>query len=103
MLYFEMSPTVERMNVEQKAALLDAILKYGEFGEEPDFHEDARLDTAWIFIKHRIDLDGEAYAVKCEKNRHNAYIREAEKKGKQPLSYDVWKELSRDEQKRLLL
>lgn len=102
-LYFEMAPAVERMNVEQKAALLDAILKYGELGAEPDFHEDSRLDVTWSFVKQRIDQDGAAYEEKCEKARYSTYVREAEKKGKQPLTYDAWREFSRDEQKRLLL
>lgn len=103
MLYFDIAPSVERMDVPQKAALLDAILRYGEFAEEPDFHKDPRLDVTWSFIKQRIDHDGSAYEEKCEKARYSTYVREAEKKGKQPLAYDAWREFSRDEQKKLLL
>ena len=103
MLYFDMSPSVERMEVHQKAALLDAILRYGEFGEEPDFRNDPRLDVTWSFVKQRIDRDGTAYAEKCEKGRYATYVREAEKKQKQPLNYEAWREFSRDEQKKLLL
>ena len=102
-LYFEMSPAVERMNTEQKAALLDAILRYGEYGIEPDFHEDPRLDTTWSFIKQRIDQDGDAYEKKCEKARHAVYVREAEKKGKPPLSLEAWREFSEEEKKKLLI
>lgn len=103
MLYFDMSPSVEKMNVNQKAALLDAILRYGEFAEEPDFRSDPRLEVTWSFIKQRIDHDGSAYAEKCEKGRYATYVREAEKKQKTPLTYDAWREFSRDEQKKLLL
>ena len=103
MLYFDMAPAVEKMDTAQKAALLDAILRYGEFGEEPNFYKDPRLDVTWSFIKRRIDADSDNYAAKCEKNRHNAYIREAEKRGMHPLPYEVWRDLSIDEQKKLLL
>lgn len=103
MLYFDMAPAVERMDMPQKAALLDAILRYGEFGDEPDFREDPRLEVTWSFIRQRIDHDGSAYEEKCEKSRYATYVREAEKKGIQPLAYDAWREFSRDEQKKLLL
>lgn len=103
MLYFDMSPSVERMDIQQKAALLDAILRYGEFGEEPDFRNDPRLDVTWTFVRQRIDIDGAAYEEKCEKGRYATYVREAEKKQKTPLTYEAWREFSRDEQKKLLL
>lgn len=103
MLYFDMSPSVERMDIHQKAALLDAILRYGEFGEEPDFRNDPRLDVTWTFVRQRIDIDGAAYEEKCEKGRYATYVREAEKKQKTPLTYEAWREFSRDEQKKLLL
>lgn len=103
MLYFDMSPSVERMDIHQKAALLDAILRYGEFGKEPDFRNDPRLDVTWTFVRQRIDMDGAAYEEKCEKGRYATYVREAEKKQKTPLTYEAWREFSRDEQKKLLL
>lgn len=103
MLYFDLSPSVDRMSVEQKAAFLDAVLRYGEFEEEPDFRNDPRLDVTWSFTKNRIDRDKEAYLEKCEKGRYATYVREAEKKQRQPLAYDAWKEFSREEQKKLLM
>ena len=103
MLYFEVGPSVERMNTEQKAALLDALLRYGEFDEEPDFRNDPRLDVTWSFMKTRIDRDKETYAEKCEKGRYATYVREAEKKQRQVLTYEAWREFSREEQKKLLI
>lgn len=103
MLYFDIGPSVERMDVTQKAALLDAILRYGEYGDDPDFHNDPRLDVTWSFIKQRIDNDETAYAEKCEKARYSTYVREAEKNGKKAIAYDAWREFSREEQKKLLL
>ena len=103
MIYFDIAPVIEKMDDAQQAALLRAYLSYGEYGEEPDFHHDPRLETAWFFVKQGIDRDGMAYEEKCEKGRYATYVREAEKKQKTPVVYDVWRELSRDEQKKLLI
>lgn len=102
-LYFDMAPAVEKMTTQEKASLLDAILKYGEYGEDPDFQNYPRLDVTWSFIKHRIDHDKSTYDEKCEKARYSTYVREAEKKGKQPLSFDSWREYTAEEQKNLLI
>lgn len=102
-LYFDTKPAIKSLNAEQKASLLDAILEYGESGESPDFHDDPILQLTWSFVYPRIDKDGEAYMEKSEKARYAVYCREAEKKGIQAISYDAWREFSKDEQKRLLL
>lgn len=103
MLYFDMASSIERMDVNQKAAFLVAVMRYGEFGEEPNFRDDPRLDVTWSFQKNRIDRDQEAYRERCAKGRYATYVREAEKKQRQPLSYDAWKEFSVEEQKKLLI
>lgn len=103
MIYFDIASVIEKMNDAQQAALLRAYISYGRDGEEPDFQHDPRLETAWFFVKNSIDRDGMAYTEKCEKGRYATYVREAEKKQKVPVSYVVWRDLSKDEQKQLLI
>lgn len=67
MFYFEVRSCLKRLTLEEKGALFEAILDYGEFGTEPDL--DDRLLIAWDFIKPRIDKDRAAYEAKCEKAR----------------------------------
>ena len=102
MIYFDVAPVIEQMNDSQQAALLRAYISYGRDGVAPDFQQDPRLDTAWYFIKNSIDRDGAAYTEKCEKSRYATYVREADKKQKEPVSYAVWKDLSTDERRQLL-
>ena len=59
MLYFEIRPCLERLTMDDRGRLFNAILDYGEDGIEPDF--DYMLGIAWDFIKPRLDRDRERY------------------------------------------
>lgn len=65
MLYFSIRPSIKRLTLEEKGALFEAILDYGQTGVLPEF--DGILGVAWDFIQPLIDADGEAYQAKCEK------------------------------------
>lgn len=73
MFYFETRSCLKRLTLEEKGALFEAILDYGEHEIEPDL--DDRLLIAWDFIKPRIDRDRTTYETKCEKARRSAAAR----------------------------
>lgn len=93
MLYFELSDAVRKMNEHQKALLLDALLLYGEFMEEPDFADDPRLDATWVFMKKRIDRDAEMYDKTVVKRQYAAYCRECKKSDETPVSFKNWHQM----------
>ena len=101
MLYFDMVPALQYLNYEQKGRLLDAILRYAEHGENPGF-DDPMLNMAWYFVVSRIDKDGEVYDGKIEQRRYAGYCSAAKKKELTPLPLDEWRELTAEEQKRLM-
>ena len=100
-LYFDTKSAMKLLNKEQKGELLDAILEYGEYGTSPDFNADPYLQLAWEFIYPRIDSDGEAYGKKISTNFYGTYCREAKKKGIDPISFDLWNDLSTEAQREL--
>ena len=59
MIYFnQIRGLTKRMDDHQKARLLDAVVNYAELGEEPDFTDDALLDTAFYgSIVFSVDRD----------------------------------------------
>lgn len=59
MFYFEVRQCLKRLNLEEKGALFEAILDYGEHDVVPTF--DGSLGVAWDFIQPRIDKDKARY------------------------------------------
>lgn len=102
-LYFEIRPAFRFMTDEQKGKLFEAILDYGEIGQEPEFTEDPLLGAVWCLIRPRIDRDGEIYGEKKEQRKYANYCREAKRSGINPISFDDWKSLSEDERKRSII
>ena len=74
MLYFDVIPSLDRMDIVQKGMLFEAILLYARDGIEPDI-TDPVIGVAWDFIKPRIDADGENYSNKCLKSQYALYCR----------------------------
>lgn len=52
---------IERTKGDQTKALLKAIRNYAQYGEVPDFGDDAALDIVWPVIEQRIVADNERY------------------------------------------
>lgn len=92
MLYFDLWPSLKRLNLEEKGRLLEAILEYAQWSAQPDFGEDLALALVWDFVRPRIDRDGERYEDTVQKRRYAVYIREEKKKGREPLDYEEWLE-----------
>ena len=103
LIYFELRPTFRFMTNDQKGRLFEAILDYGELGQDPDFSDDPLLGAVWCFVRPRIDRDAEHYGIKTEQRKYAAYCREAKKAGITPLSFDEWKDVPEYERKSLLL
>lgn len=93
MFYFEVRPCLKRLNLEEKGLLFEAILDYGEFGEEPSL--DGMAGLAWDFLRPKLDRDAMRYDKQLEQKQYAVYVREAKKKGEESLSFDDWKS-SRD-------
>lgn len=90
MFYFEVRPCLKRLSLEEKGALFEAILDYGEFGVVPEL--DGVAAIAWDFVQPRIDKDGERYEKVVAKKEYAVYCRETKKQGKTPLEYEQWEE-----------
>lgn len=65
MLYFEIRGGLSKLTQEEKGNLLDAILCYGESGEEPLLHGAAAV--VWEMLKPRILRDREKYDSLCRR------------------------------------
>lgn len=79
MLYFDTRSCLKRLTLEEKGALFEAILDYGEYGILPDLND--RLMIAWDFLQPRIDKDRAAYEAKCEKARQAIVSRWEKRRG----------------------
>lgn len=65
MLYFDVRPCLNRLSDEEKGALFEAILDYGQYGLVPEFK--LPLAIAWDFIRPLLDRDRERYEAICQK------------------------------------
>lgn len=59
---------MNQLSKNEKAALLDAILDYSEFGTVPDFGS-GKLGVAWGFLRPKLDRDEEAYTRKVQQRK----------------------------------
>ena len=58
-LYFDVRPSLKRLNASEKGQLFEAILDYGEHGIEPKL--DGVLGIAWDFIMPKLTRDSAHY------------------------------------------
>lgn len=90
MLFFDdVRPALARLNDAECGLLLRAIMNYAQYGEVIDLPQ--LVAMAFDFIRPQIDRDAMRYAERCEQSRHAVYIREAKKRGEQPLSFQEWR------------
>lgn len=90
MLYFDVIPSLDRMDVVQKGTLFEAILRYARDGIDPVI-TDPTIGVAWDFIKPRIDADGKNYDEKRKKSKYAAYCR-IHKLNYKDYPYELWLE-----------
>ena len=89
MIYFDkIRPFLKKMNDEQAGALFRAILEYAEYGTIPEL--DFVSDLAFEVMQPVIDRDAEQYAKNSKKRQYATYCREAQRQGKQEMSYEAW-------------
>ena len=60
MLYFDVRDAIAQLSYEEKGRLLDAILDYGQHGQEPQF-AGGGLCFIWPFVRRDIHRDSERY------------------------------------------
>lgn len=73
MFYFEVRPCLDRLSMEERGMLFEAILDYGQLGLVPQM--EGALGVAWDFIRPKLDLDAERYEETCQKRRQAALAR----------------------------
>ena len=90
MVYFDLLQAMEELNWEQKGRLLEAMLRYGADGEEPELDPTCRM--LWVFLRRQMDRDRRAYDERCRKSRYAVYCRVARREGIEPADYETWQE-----------
>ena len=89
MVYFELLDALEDYNAEEAGQLFLAMLRYGQYGELPEF-ADRGMRTLWMSTKRKIDMDNRSYEQACCNRRYSTYVREAKKRGETILDRDEW-------------
>ena len=81
-MYLDYENHLSKLSDKEIGILMRAIFKYVRTGEEPDFGNNTALEISFSFIKTNIDIDGEKYKRKCEKNKEIAENRWKQQKVK---------------------
>lgn len=82
MLYFDkMRPIFALLSAAEGGELVRKILDYAEYGKEPVFVFEDRLENLWPSIRKAIDQDTAAYQKKCDSARKAAQARWARENG----------------------
>lgn len=96
MVYFELLDALEDYNAEEAGQLFLAMLRYGRYGELPEF-ADRGMRTLWMSTKRKIDMDNRNYEQACCNRRYSTYVREAKKRGETILDRDEWEMRQQEE------
>ena len=81
MLYFELLPMFEQMELDHVGEITLAVLKYAQSSEDPTLNSDTTR-LVWSLIKSRIDADSDRYRLACLKKKYAGYISRAKERGK---------------------
>ena len=98
MVYFDaVRPALSRLDNEQCGSLFRAILDYAEYGAVSDL--EPMTGMVFDLLRPKIDRDAEKYEESREQRQHAVYVREARRRGEEPLTLSEWRtnrELSSD-------
>lgn len=90
MIYFEaVRPALSRLDNEQCGALFRAIIDYAEYGAVSDL--EPMTGMVFDLLRPKIDRDAEKYEESREQRQHAVYVREAKRRGEQPLTLPEWR------------
>lgn len=89
MLYFELRPCLEKLTVQEKAEMLDALMDYGEYGQVPELSD--RTSLIWPLVQLKLDRDTKRYGETVLRNQYANYTKSIGPKENR-LSYPAWKE-----------
>lgn len=99
LFYFEWIPVLEKLSDEERGQLLFAALKYAKTEELPAFESGSKPDLLWPLLENKMFLDGVRYELTVEEKKwagkYARYKDEQEKMGKEPMSFDEYKEMYR--------
>lgn len=90
MVYFDLIDSLQDYTDAEAGLLFRAMLEYGKTGAIPEF-SDRGMKTLWRSIQQKIDRDGGKYRDRCDSGAYAVYVREANKQGIEPLTFDDWK------------
>lgn len=88
MIYFDVLPALEYMNMEQRGQWITAALEYSHYGVVPQLEGPCAM--AWAFTKPKLDHDKERYNFKCLQSQYAAYCRVEKKQGREPVEFEMW-------------
>ena len=91
-LYFDKWEPISQLPDEDVASFLRALIKYGMYGEVPDFT--GMNAVMWSMIRAEVDKDDVAYQKRCWKNAYSTHCREEKRKNpdREPVSLAEWME-----------
>ncbi len=92
MIYFDLIHVLPLLNDREKGILFEMILRYGKDGEEPPLIKTNKLQSIWILVKHRLDMDDTRYRNVTAHRKYAAYVRWCKSKGEEALDYDQWEQ-----------
>ena len=90
MVYFDLRKMLKLLPDNEKGKLFEAILDYGETGEEGELSDTLRI--VWPLIKVRLDSDSLQYDKKVVKRKYASYSRWTKEHCEKTLSYEDWLE-----------
>lgn len=99
-LYFDVRPSLKRLNASEKGQLFEASLDYGEHGIEPKL--DGMLGIAWDFIMPKLTRDSAHYTEKTQKSRYAVFVRELKKRNLPRITYEEWSAMSDIEREQMV-
>ena len=98
-IYLHHSKAIRKLTAVQKGRLLDALLVFGESGEEPDFSDDPTLDVLYEVLAESITTNFEHYREVCENRSRAAQARSTAKKAEEQRDTEPAKPRIRDRYK----
>ena len=90
MVYFDsVRPALNRLDDTKCGQLFRAMVDYAEYGAVTDL--DPLVGMVFDLLVPKLDRDAEKYEESREQRQHAVYVREAKRRGEQPLTLSEWR------------
>ena len=92
MIYFDTTPALMRLTLQECGQLFLSILTCAESGVISEYLDSPSvgMGIAWDLIKPSLDRDDKKYEDTCRKKRYATYCRDIKKKLGVPLEFEDW-------------